>query len=104
MNRSATAIPPTDLVDAYVDAGGKPVVAVLQRLWDDFHNQTIGVMTDGAETLARIWAGAWQGHTIPAAQLIAIPFDDLRAHYEDVDFVVSKDLDHVEAELGVGVI
>ncbi len=24
--------------------------------------QTIQVMTDGAETLARVWAGAWQGH------------------------------------------
>jgi len=102
MKRAAESIPPADIVDAYVDAGGKPVVAVIERLWQDFGDRTVGVMTDGAETLARLWAGAWQNHAIPAARQKAIPFEDLRALYEDVSFVVSKDLDNIKGQLGGG--
>jgi hypothetical protein len=104
MNRAATAIPPTDLVDAFVTAGGKPVVATLQALWNDFGLQTIQVMTDGAETLARIWAGAWQGHAIAPTKLNAIPFDDVRTLYEDVSFIPSKDLDEISTELGAAIV
>ena len=99
MDRAAGTIAPKDLADAYVTAGGKPVVATLKTLWDDFGPQTIQVMTDGAETLARVWAGAWQGHTIPPAQLTAIRREDLQPLYEDPGFIPSKDLDHVAPEL-----
>ena len=68
MNRSATSIAPSDIVGASTP-GGRPVVAVLEWLWQDLGPRTIGVMTDGAETLARLWAGAWQGHTIAAADV-----------------------------------
>jgi hypothetical protein len=99
MKRCAEAIPPSTLVDAYVEAGGKPVVVTLEALWEQFGDQTIQVMTDGAESLARIWAGAWQGHAISAGDIKAVPFDELRALYEDVDFVPSKYLDEISPEL-----
>src|SRR5262249_19734442 len=58
-DRSATAIPPTKLVDAYVDAGGKETVAVQKALFKKFGPDTIKVMADGARVLAKIWQGAW---------------------------------------------
>ena len=61
MDRAAGTIAPKDPVEAYVTAGGKPIVATLKTLWDDFGPRTIQVMTDGAETLARVWAGGLIG-------------------------------------------
>ena len=99
MERTATAIPPKKLVDTYVEAGGKPVVAALDMLWDEFGEATIGVMADGAQTLARIWSGAWKGHKIPAAKQKVISLQTLRNLYEDVDFVPSLDLDNIASKL-----
>jgi hypothetical protein len=102
MRRSAKRIPPTDLVDAYVDAGGKSTVAVQDALWEQFGNETIEVMTDGAQVLARIWEGAWtagNGDAIPNAKLAEIDEDQLMNHYIDENFVRSLDLDHIEAAL-----
>lgn len=93
MDRVATAIPPADLVDAYVAAGGKPVVATQDALWQQFGPQTISVMMDGAQVLAKIWAGAWQNHAIAQQDLVSIAPDALRTKYEDVTFVPSLYLD-----------
>jgi hypothetical protein len=68
-------------------------------LWDEFGEATIGVMADGAQTLARIWSGAWKGHKIPAAKQKVISLQTLRNLYEDVDFVPSLDLDNIASKL-----
>ncbi len=86
-------LPPKVLFDTYVAAGGKPVVATLDALWQQLGPQTIGVMTDGAQVLAKIWAGAWQNHAIAQQDLVSIAPDALRAKYEDVTFVPSLYLD-----------
>src|SRR4051794_28164820 len=78
MNRSATPIPPTELVDGYIRAGGTSTVAVQDRLWTKFGDKTIDVMADGAKVLAGIWAGAWAaggGGSIAVASLGAIDPD-----------------------------
>lgn len=100
MKRCATEIPPADLVDAYIAAGGKPVVAALEALWDRFGPQTINVMTDGAETLARIWAGAWEDSALSQRDdLGPIDPEELRSLYMRTDFVESLDLDNIEPAL-----
>jgi hypothetical protein len=102
MDRSATAIPPKDLVDTYVDAGGTKVVAVQDALWGAYGDKTISVMADGARVLAHIWQAAWDagnGAAIPQNALVAIDPDDLVAFYSDITFVDSLDLDHIGAVL-----
>lgn len=102
MYRSSKTIPPRDLVDAFVEAGGTTHVAVQDALWEQFGDKTIKVMTDGARVLARIWQGAWargNGNSIPASQLGTIDPDLLNEHSRNVQFVESLDLDHIRPVL-----
>jgi hypothetical protein len=98
MSRSAERIPPRDLVDAYIEAGGTRTAAVRDALWGRFDQQTIEVMTDGARVLARIWEGAWAeggGGDIAEAELGAVDPERLMKLYRDLRFVESLDLDHI---------
>jgi hypothetical protein len=98
MERSAERIPPRDLVDAYIEAGGKNVVAVQDALWTQFGDPTIETMADGARVLAKIWEGAWkegQGSQISAAKLKPIPPNTLIGYCEDTKFVESLNLDEI---------
>ncbi|MDQ6623312.1 MAG: S1/P1 Nuclease [Verrucomicrobiota bacterium] len=102
MDRSAKLIPPRQLVDVYLVAGGKPNVAEQDALWSAFGDKTAQVMLDGARTLARIWAGAWkagEGNKIALSKLSAIEKPRLIALYTDQKFVESLDLDHIAAAL-----
>ena len=102
MDRSARTIPPTKLVDAFIEAGGKTTVAVQDALWEDFGKKTVKVMTDGARVLAHIWQAAWRegsGNNIPASKLGVIGEDTLQDLYTDLEFVPSLDLDHIGAVL-----
>lgn len=102
MDRSAQRLPPTQLVDAFVALGGKPVVATQDGLWSRFGEQTGLLMADSARTLAMIWDSAWaagSGDKIKKSALQAIPHDRLRELYQQRQFVESLDLDHVETAL-----
>lgn len=102
MDRSAKRVPPVKLVDAYIEAGEKSTVAVQDALWDQFGESTIGVMADGARTLANVWAGAWgegNGDAIAKSKLGMIPVSKLIKSYTDEKFVESLDLDHIGAVL-----
>lgn len=102
MDRSAQRLPPTQLVDAFVALGGKPVVATQDGLWSRFGEQTGLLMADSARTLAMIWDSAWaagNGDKIKKSALQAIPHDRLRELYQQRQFVESLDLDHVETAL-----
>jgi hypothetical protein len=52
MDRSANAIPPTKLADAFIDAGATKTVGVYDELWDQFGKETSKVMADGAHIVA----------------------------------------------------
>ncbi len=102
MDRSATAIPPTDLVDTYIAAGGKNRKAVQEALWAKFGQETIDVMADGARVLAKIWQGAWtagNGEAIAKTKLGPVSEAALMALYRDKKFVESLDLDHIGPKL-----
>jgi hypothetical protein len=52
MDRSANAISPTKLVDAFIDAGATKTIGVYDELWDQFGKETSKVMADGAHIVA----------------------------------------------------
>lgn len=102
MDRSAKRIPPTDLVDAYIDAGARKIVAVYDVLWETYGDDTSKVMWDGAQVLASIWEGAWKaggGNEYELDALGPITLKKLRVLYQSSKFVPSLDLDDIEAEL-----
>lgn len=102
MDRSATAIPPKTLVDAFINAGATKTVKVYDTLWDQFGAETSQVMADGAKVLAMIWRSAWaagNGQNISNTRLKAITPDRLIELYTDPQFAPSLDLDHIKPAL-----
>lgn len=102
MDRTAKAIPPIDLLDAYVTLGGGTSRATLDGLWARFGDATARVMADGIRVLAHLWAEAWRvggGAAIPATALGRIKDGPIVALYRDETFVPSLDLDHISAAL-----
>ena len=63
MDRTARKVPPKKLVDAFIRAGGTKTVAVYDKLWDKFGDDTIAIMADGARVLGMIWESAWKSAT-----------------------------------------
>ncbi len=106
MDRSATLLPPSDIIDTYVKAGAKNVKDVQTALWDQHGQQTIELMADGARVLAFVWQSAWTaggGDTqfAPGA-LGPVDTDDLMTLYQDPKFVPSLDLDSIKPVLVEG--
>jgi len=102
MARTAKTCPPTDIVDAFIEAGGKPNVAAQNALWDQFGTKTIKTMADGSRVLARIWEAAWKagsGSAVPASKMIRIDEQALIDLYEDTGFVPSLNLDEIAGVL-----
>ncbi len=99
MDRTARAIPPAALVDAYIAAGGGKSKAVADALWAAFGPQTIAVMADGAQVLAMLWDSAWAAGGGIAGAAAAVPEAALQRLYEDPAFIPSLDLDQIGAAL-----
>jgi len=102
MKRSATTLPPQQIIQDFVDAGGDDHVATQDNLWPKVDKQTIKLMTDGARVLARIWQSAWDkghGNNISANSLGPIDPDILNEHSRNPEFVKSLDLDHIKPRL-----
>jgi len=102
MDRTAKAIDPAALVNAYAAVAAKPddhSIAVTNALWAQFGESTIGVLADGVRTLAMIWTSAWNvaggDQRFSDDDLGAIDKRSLQLLYEDATFVPSVDLDHI---------
>jgi len=102
MDRSAKAIDPHTLVMAYAAVAkkaGDASVAVTDALWRQFGDSTIGLLVDGALTLAMIWQSAWKvaggDSAFSAAQLAALDRPVLQRLYEDPGYVPSLVLDDI---------
>jgi hypothetical protein len=96
MDRTAKTIDVRALIDTYITAGGRNVVAVQKKMWDRWHNETARVMADGAHVLAMLWASAWKAGGAPAALSVdAVDRQALMALYRNPKFVESLDLDHI---------
>ncbi|WP_285113352.1 S1/P1 Nuclease [Leifsonia sp. fls2-241-R2A-40a] len=109
MDRSAKAVDPLTLVTAYAAVATKPgdaSVAVTDALWSRFGTQTVGLLVDGALTLAMVWQSAWKaagGDTaFTAGQLAAIDTAALQKLYENPGFVPSLVLDDIASALSGG--
>lgn len=102
MDVAARRIPPHELVDTYVEAGGTATAQARDALWEAFGEATASVVAEGALVLAQLWDAAWAaggGDSIAKTKLVAIPTDALQALYEDPKFVESLDLDHISSAL-----
>ncbi|SDH27451.1 hypothetical protein SAMN04515691_2425 [Leifsonia sp. 98AMF] len=109
MDRSAKAIDPRALVTAYAAVASKPgdsSVRVTDALWGAFGEQTIGLLVDGALTLAMIWQSAWKAASgesaFSATGLRAVDTAVLQRLYEDPAFVPSLTLDQIGPTLEKG--
>jgi hypothetical protein len=103
MDRTAKQIAPTDLTNAYIDAGGGQSKALTTALFNRFGVATGTVMADGTVTLGMLWESAWhvagaEGKFSPA-QLGSVNRRTLRSLYEKTTFVPSLDLAHIAGEL-----
>jgi len=86
-------LPPVDLCTNF--ANNRSV----QKLWEEFGDDTIQVIAMGVRTLAVLWASAWKqgkGETkVPASALTAVTKAKLKALYENRDFAPSVHLDEI---------
>jgi hypothetical protein len=103
MDRTASKIDPTTLINAFIAAGGGESHALTTALFSQFGVATGDVMADGTLTLAVLWESAWQAAAaegrFTALQLGPIDHDTLRKTYEKKKFVRSFDLDHIAGVL-----
>jgi len=106
MDRTAQAIDPKTLVEAYAAVATRPddtSPPVTTALWNQFGQPTIEVLADGIGTLAAIWTGAWTAgggeDGIDPAALTARDPAVLQALYQDPGFVPSLDLDQIGPQL-----
>ncbi|MBB3964924.1 S1/P1 Nuclease [Rhizobium metallidurans] len=102
MDRTTRALPPVDIVDAYIAAGGGKSRRVTSQLWKQFGPETAAVMADGARILALLWDSAWasgDGDRLKSKDLVAVDRADLKQLYEKNDFVPSLVLDDIGAVL-----
>lgn len=104
MRRSIAAIPPQDLIDAWLDDDG---TSRATRLWNRFGKKTVSRFVDGSAVLASIWQGAWNaggGSSLPVSKLGAVNKQTLRAIYKDRSFAPSVYLTMMSIQNGVLVI
>jgi hypothetical protein len=98
MDRSAKRIPPEDLVNAFIQAGGTKHAAERDALFQQFGTDTAAVMADGARVLAMIWKSAWTaggGAAIAAGEIKGRTHKNIKALYQDPEFVPSLTLDDI---------
>lgn len=98
MHDVATTLPPENILEAFVEAGGTNRVAVLDAMYASLATPTAQVMARGARYLALLWESAWlagAGASIPAEQLIGQDPMALRSVYVDANFIPSHTLDEM---------
>jgi hypothetical protein len=102
MDRTAAALPPVDIVDAYIATGGGKSRRVTNELWAQFGTATATAMADGAKTLALVWDSAWaagDGNRFKKSALGPADKIRLKTLYEDKKFVPSLVLDDIATVL-----
>jgi hypothetical protein len=98
MDAVASLLRPIDLIETYEAAGAGTRNATINALWDDYGDETAGVMALGARYLAVIWEAAWVeggGAGIPASKLKAQERSNIRKRYIDKEFVPSVTLEDI---------
>jgi len=103
MERTAVRLPPSKLVQTFVEAGGKKNLAAYTALWNAWGDATVKTMADGARVLAWLWESAWSvadGDRFGPSDLGAAKIEVLQHLYAgDPTFVPSLDLDHIDPAL-----
>lgn len=101
MQQTFKAIQPADIVKAYVPIKKLKPKEVADHLWSQFGRATIGVMADGARTLAMLWDSAWKegGGTASTANKGKISQTALKNLYIRPKFLESFPLAQIQPSL-----
>jgi hypothetical protein len=93
-------IPPSDMVQTYVDVG-KGGKAASDALWKAYGQKTINVMKLGSHLLAILWESAWAvgGGETKVRSLRALTQDEAMEIVSDPDFLPSMTVDQIGAKL-----
>ncbi len=79
-------LPPVDVCDSYTDNSGDTAA-----MWQELGDRTIVNMAEGCRVMAILWQSAWKAGggngQFTAAEMTEIPRDDLKALYNDKNFV-----------------
>jgi hypothetical protein len=99
----AKTLPPSSLIDAYIQLGGGASARVVDGLWKAFGPQTAQVMGAGARYLAVLWDAAFAvaGTPLPAGVGL-IPERTLAGIYQNPSFVPSLTLANIGTVLQNG--
>jgi hypothetical protein len=97
MRDVAEALPPKTIIDAY-EKSFVDNTSHVQALWTAVGKETGEVMALGVRTLAMLWDAAWKagGGNKNAGP---VKKDDLRALYEDTNFLRSMTVNGIEHEI-----
>jgi hypothetical protein len=98
MAEAANILPPRTLIDTFEKSFAPGSPSHTDALWSAFHKETGQVMALSVKTLAMLWDSAWKagsgsknhGHRRP---------EDLRAAYENPNFLRSVTVDEIEDEI-----
>jgi hypothetical protein len=93
MRETINLIDPETLVKAYNEE--KKPGDRIERLWNDFGDDTMTSMANGCRCLGEIWESAWAeggGQNIPHAKLKPIDIDLLTSIYRKNSFLLSRGL------------
>lgn len=103
MKFAQDTLPPSTIIDAYIQAGGGKSKATTAALYSVCGAQTAQLWLEGARTLACLWDSAWaegNGDKIAASKLKSLDTSALQAIYEDPDnFVPSKYMSEIDQYL-----
>lgn len=104
MQSTFAAIKPMDIVNAYGGGQGLKPKEMADKLWKAFGDDTIDIMSDGADCLARLWQGAIAaaGVTLQAGDVAAIDEKTLAEIYQDPAFLPSESLNTIAPVLAGG--
>ena len=101
MRATFELIPPKNLVDAFVAAGGKSNKTSLAALWEGFGRDTIKSMQGGAHLIAQLWESAWVagGGDSNVKDPGALSHEDAMAIVTPADFLPSMTVGKIGAAL-----
>ena len=97
MRATFAALPPRDIVNVFLQAGGHQNKRASAALWQAFGQRTIGVMQDGAHLVALLWESAWRAGNgeVNVTNTDALTTDEAMTIVQHDDFLPSVSIDKI---------
>lgn len=96
MREAQNTLPPSTIIDTFINAGGKKNNAAYEALYNKCGTQTAQLWLRGAATLAALWESAWkEGGGLPKTKIREYKPEEIKPIYEDPDFLKSYYLEEI---------